>query len=322
MTAGEGLQFRRQRAEPTRFWVRFRPLLWPGSESPWLDLALGRLGGARHGASLEVSPARLDALDDLVYLPPVAVERRSERDRLAAVVLSRGLPVLVQLRPEESPPESPALAVFDPLPSLLSSDLEALAAVPPGATVVWGLVAGITDDPDLCRRGLAQLARAGAARVLAMVPQLEPRQKRQLAGSDEKVFARLFHGDPPSERMFARRVAEAGLARRFDRPEAPAGTPRPGNRRVAGRLAQIAELWLALGRPEADAQELFRAARQIEGAGHDLAALARDGNLGVLNWLSAKARNQVEAVLSAETPPLLAELEAEYLHGDEEEEGS
>ena len=79
------------------------------------------------------------------------------------------------------------------------------------------------------------------------------------------------------------------------------------------RLAQIAELWLRLERPEADAQELFRAARWIEEAEHDLAALAREGNLGVLAWLSDKARAQVEASLAVDLPPLLAELEAEYL---------
>ena len=184
--------------------------------------------------------------------------------------------------------------------------------------MVWGLVAGITDDAELCARGLALLARAGVERVLPRAPQLEPRQKRDLAGADEQAFERLFHGEAPAEREFARRAAAAGLATRLDRPDPPAGTPRPGNRRVAGRLAQIAELWLALGKPEADAQELFRAARWIEEAEHDLAALAREGNLGVLGWLSAKARRQVEASLGGSAPPLLARLEAEYLGVDEQ----
>ena len=317
-TATAGLAFRRQRAEPARLWVRFRPLRWPGPETPWLDLALGGLGASRPDASLELSPQRMDALDDLVYLPPTAPERRAERDRLAARLTDRGLPVLAQLRPGEASLAPPAVNVFDPLPALLAGDLEALAGLPAGATVVWGLVAGLTDGADLRDRGLALLRRAGAERVLPRAPRLEPRQKRELAGADERAFERLFHGETPAERDFARRAAAAGLATRFDRPDPPVGTPRPGNRRVAGRLVQVADLWLALGRPEADAQELFRAARWIEDADHDLAALAREGNLGVLGWLSDKARRQVEASLGGAEPPLLGKLEAEYLGTEEE----
>jgi hypothetical protein len=181
--------------------------------------------------------------------------------------------------------------------------------------VVWGLVAGISDGAELCQRGLERLAAAGVASLLPLAPGLEPRQKRQLAGSDERVFARLFHGEPPAERELARLAAAAGLATRFDRPPPPSGTPRPGNRLVAARLAQMGDYWLRLGRPEADGQELFRAARWIEAADHDLASLEREGNLGVLGWLSDKARRQVEDALATGIPPLLLELEAEYLGG-------
>ncbi len=316
--ATAGLAFRRQRAEPAHLWVRFRPRRWPGPESPWLDLALGGLGASRPDASLELAAERIDTLDDLVYLPPAAPERRGERDLLAARLTNRGLPVLAQLRPGEALLAAPAVNVFDPLPALLAGNLEPLAGLPTGSTVVWGLVAGLTDGSDLCDRGLALLGRAGVERVVPRAPRLEPRQKRDLAGADERAFERLFHGEEPSERTFARRAAAAGLATRLDRPDPPVGTPRPGNRRVAGRLAQIAELWLALGRPEADAQELFRAARWIEEAEHDLAALAREGNLGVLGWLSAKARRQVEASLGGAEPPLLGTLESEYLGADED----
>ncbi len=312
--AAAGLNFRRQRAEPAGFWVRYRPARWPGPEAPWLDLARAGLGTSRPLAPLAIPPARVDALDDLVYLPPVAPGRRADRDELAATLLGRGLPVLVQLAVDE-PPLPGAVSLFDPLPSLLAGDLDALAALPPGATVVWGLVAGITDAADLCKRGLERLAGAGVTRLLALAPGLEPRQKRQLAGSDERAFARLFHGEPPAERELARLAAAAGLATRFDRPPPPSGTPRPGNRMVAARLAQMGDFWLRLGRPEADGQELFRAARWIEAADHDLAALEREGNLGVLGWLSDKARRQVEAALTTGIPPLLLELEAEYLGG-------
>ncbi len=318
--AAAGLTFRRQRAEPAGFWIRYRPARWPGPEDPWLDLAAAGLGVSRPGAPLEAPAARIEALDDHVYLPPVAPDRRADRDRLVATLAANDLPVLVQLLVGEAPVPGATVTVFDPLPLLLDGDLEALAALPAGSTVVWGLVAGLSDGADTCQRGLERLARAATARVVAVVPELEPRQKRQLAGSDERAFARLFHGEPPSEREFARRAAAAGLATRFDRPPSPAGTPRPGNRLVAARLAQVADLWLRLGRPEADAQELFRAARWIEAADHDLAALEREGNLGVLGWLSDKARLQVEASLTAGMPPLLSELEREYLTGEPDTE--
>ena len=315
-TKAAELTFRRRRSEPAGFWIGYRPARWPGPETPWLDLAGGGLGASHPGAPLEAAAERVDALDDLVYLPPVAPDRRAERDRLAATLAARDLPILAQLAPGEAPVPAVTLNVVDPLPRLLAGEPEALAALPGGSTVVWGLVAGLTDDADLWRRGLEALAGAGAARVLAVVPDLEPREKRRLAGSDEAAFERLFHGRPPSEREFARRAAAAGLSTRLDRPPAPPGTPRPGNRRVAARLAQVADLWLRLGRPEADAQELFRAARWAEAAEHDLAALEREGNLGVLAWLSDKARDQVEAALGAGIPPLLEELEAEYLAAD------
>ena len=314
-TASAGLSFRQQRCEPAGFWIRHRPARWPGPETPWLDLARARLGVSRPGASLEIPAARLDAIDDLVHLPPVAPERRAERDELADALRRRRLPVLAQIRPGEDPLPG-AVNLFDPLPALLAGDLEPLAGLPAGATVVWGLVAGITDGERLCRRGLERLAGAGVTRVVGLAPELDPREKRRLAGSDEAAFVRLFHGAAASERAFARHAAAAGLATRFDRPTPAAGTPRPGNRLVAARLAQIADLWLKLERPEADAQELFRAARWIEAADHDLAALEREGNLGVLGWLSAKARRQVEEALTSGTPPLLVELEAEYLAGE------
>ena len=310
-TASAELSFRQQRAEPAGFWVRHRPARWPGPEAPWLDLARAGLGVSRPGASLAIRRRRLDAIDDLVYLPPVAGERRDERDELARALAARDLTFLAQLEPGEDPLPG-AVTVYDPLSLLLAGEARPLADLPEGATVVWGLIAGITDGADLCHRGLGRLADAGVARVVPMAPHLEPREKRQLAGSDEAVFTRLFHGVAASERAFARRAAAAGLATRFDRPTPAVGTPRPGNRLVAARLAQIADLWLKLERPEADAQELFRAARWIEAAEHDLGALEREGNLGVLGWLSDKARRQVEAALTAGTPPLLLELEEEY----------
>ena len=314
-----GLAFRGRRPEPAGFWIRHRPARWPGPETPWLDLAAGGLGTSRPDVALDREPRGLDAATDLVYLPPVAGARRDERDRLAAGLAERGLPLLVQLRPGETAPAAAAATIWDPLPQLVAGELDALSSLPAGAVVAWALIAGISDRASFVVSGLDHLVRAGVACVVPVAPELDPRQKRRLAGADEEAFASLFHGAPPSRRGFARLAAAAGLATRFDRPEPAMATPRSGNRRVAARLAQIADLWLRLGRAEGGAQELFRAARWIEEFEHDLAGLAREGNLGVLSWLSDTARRQVEECLAAETPPLLGELEAEYTGGGHHE---
>ena len=52
------------------------------------------------------------------------------------------------------------------MPLLLAGEARPLAELPEGATVVWGLIAGITDGEELCGRGLGRLADAAVARVV------------------------------------------------------------------------------------------------------------------------------------------------------------
>jgi hypothetical protein len=74
-----------------------------------------------------------------------------------------------------------------------------------------------------------------------------------------------------------------------------------------------AELWLRLARPVGQGQALYAAARQADRTTFDLAALAREGNLGVLGWLDPLARSLVKEVASTGRSALLKELTAEYV---------
>lgn len=316
------LSFRRQRPEPSRFWIRHRPARWPAADGPWLDLATGRLESGGTAGEPPPFDGALDRLDDLVYLPPVAASHAGWRDRLAAALVERGLAVLVQLLPEQAAPRAAgAIVCLDPLPGLLAGHGAAAVTLPAGGVVAYGLIAGRTDSRELLAATAERLAAAGAATLVPLAVELTPRQKRLLAGDDERAFERLFHGPPPSERAAARVVADRRLTPFFDRPPLGGRPDRQSNRRLAARLVQIADLWLRLGKAEAPAQELFRAARWIERSEHDLAALARDGNLGVLSWLEGPARRQLEAALDEDPPRVLGELRAAWLEGGGEGAG-
>lgn len=332
--------------EPGGFWIAFSPRggrgwrRWPGPDRPWLDLARGGRpvwsagsGDRPDGDADDTSLPDIgdEPLEDVLYLPPVAAEREEERRRLARRHARRGTPVLLQriagaggevaADPESSAAETGIHPVFDLLSPLLEGELDALADLPAGAAAVWPLLPGVTDDPELWREGCRRLAAVGAAAVQAVSPVLRPADRRHLAeGRDEDVFQALFHRPPPSPRGFAREARRHGLDPFPERP-----LPRPPlrgreNRRVAGLLGLAAELWHRLERPAARGQELFRAGRETDRTSLDLAALAREGNLGVLTWLAPVDRTFVEEALSGARPALLQELWEMYLH-DEEEQG-
>ena len=89
------------------------------------------------------------------------------------------------------------------------------------------------------------------------------------------------------------------------------------NRQAAARLATAAELSSAAGRAEGTGAEIWRAAREAEGFDRDLAALAREGRLGLLPWLAGPAREVVEAWADGRPAELFAQLEEEWLAGEE-----
>jgi hypothetical protein len=325
--------------EPACLWIRYAPRGWPAPPLPWLDLARGGLEAPGQGEA-ETGAARLPELaggpfDDVVWLPPVPEHLHDERDRLADRLLAAGTPVLVQAFPGERVAPPAATAVYDLTAALLSAtDVDEragenpellgergggvraeLSRLPRGSAALWPLVAGLTDDQHLVAAGLDALAAAGVAVVQPVVPRLSAGDRRRLAeGAGEGAFDRLFHGADADERAFARAAAARGLAFLLPRP-----LPRPplggaGNRRLAAWLAVAADLWLRLGRPPSQGQAFFRAARWADETGYDLPALAREGNLGVVETIDAASRALIEeAAASGREPALVAELIEHYV---------
>lgn len=314
----EAFRLTPQLAEPGRFWIRWRPRVWPGPGPPrrWTDLAAACLGVSAPEGAIDFHALALPdpAPDDVVYLPPVAAAQEPARRALAARLAAAGTPVLFQLAPGDPPATADLAAVWDLLEPLLAGDLSALSRLPAGAVAAWPLVAGLTDADELCAAGCARLAAAGAAAVQGLALELSPAEKRGLAeGRGEEVFRALFHGGAPSERAFASHARAHGLAVFAPRPLPPAPAWKAGNRRLGGRLALAAELWLRLGRPEGPAQALYRAARWADGETHDVARLAREGHLGLVPALDDTARRLLaEAADPAGAPGLLDELAAAY----------
>jgi hypothetical protein len=329
--------------EPARFWVRYTPRGWPPPAGPWTDIAAGALGAAagerdRGAAGRPLPDLAAPPLDDVLYLPPVPAAREAERRALARRRLADGTPVLLQVplggeavEPAERIAEAGATVVYDPLPALAAGGIDRLEralaragkGVAAGAVAVWPLVPGLADEAAAASRACVALAAAGIVAVQPLRLQLAPADRRRLAeAGGGGAFHALFHRPPPDERRFARAAAASGLVPLLWRP-----LPRPplagaGNRRLAGLLALAGELWLRIGRPEAQGQALFRAARWADGTAYEVAALAREGNLGVVEPLDAFARTVVEAALAGDgraTPPLIDELLAAWVAGSEEE---
>jgi hypothetical protein len=338
-----GLRVAAQLPDPGHLWIRYAPRAWEGPDRPWLDLAAGRLGrnraatsgsggsGGAPGAAVaegeqspegSILPPR--ALDDLLYLPPVAAGRAAERDALAAAALAGGTPVLIQVLLGDGAPvpavaaAAGAVVVVDLLAALLAGEVDRMAAAPPeAAAAVWPLLPGLTDDPGLWQRGCERLAAAGLRCLQALVPALEPGDRRRLAqgaGDAGQAFDALFHQPAPRERELARVAHRCGLAPFLPRPLPLPPQGRAENRRLAGLLALAGDLWLRVGRrPVEQAQALFRAARWLDATGYDVEALSREGNLAVVTALDPLARRAIAEAAGGGEPALLAELMAEYL---------
>lgn len=173
-----------------------------------------------------------------------------------------------------------------------------------GAAVVWPLVAGWTDQPELLASAMARLAAAGARRVAPRVLELAAPERRLLADRLQsawpEAFDALFHGGetPPDARAVRDAAEAAGLEPRLPRPLPAPPLPRRLRRarELAGRLIELGD---AAGD---DGPAYYRAARFLDRGEVDIDAAAREGNLGVLPWLEEPARAAVEAWLSEGAP--------------------
>lgn len=299
---------REHAGEQAGFWVRYAPRRWPFPDTPWIDLASGTLGGELEPDPGALAALRGERLDGVLYLPPVPRELAPARDALAAAHAARGTPVLVQLLPGDPPIASPepVVAVWDLLPFALGRGEG--VALGPGAAAAWPLLPGTAEEGTLAE-AIAAVAAAGIGALQGVALELAPHQRRALGAElSERRYLALFHGAPPSAAPVVRAAWAAGLEPLLPRPLPGPPLHGSGNAAIAGELAALGELCLRLGEPEPRAQALLRAARFVERAGHDLAALARDGNLGVLPWLEGEPRRVVEELLGGAQPTLRGEL--------------
>lgn len=313
-----------QLPEPERLWIRHSPRAWPLPPGPWTDAAAGRpgrvapLGGEPAGDLLAAAFPAGEELDDTVYLPPVPASREEERRELAARLAGAGAPVLLQVQAGDPPPAAaPGIAVVvDLLPVFLAGGpWPEPPAGPAGA--LWPLLPGLSDTPESWRRGLPSLA--GFAWVQGIALELAPGDRRRLveqAGDEafDALYLRPADGEGGRERAFAAAVAAAGPSPFAPRPE-PAGPPsvRADNRRLAAGLLLAGTLWLRLDRAAGQGQAFFRAARWVDRTAHPVAALAREGNLAVIEAVDPESRRLIADLVDGGRSPLLAGLEAEYL---------
>jgi hypothetical protein len=311
------LSWREHAPEPSRLWIRWTPKRWPALELPFLDLATRRIewpdaGGA--GADVELG-APAPPRRDLIALPPVAAPRAAERDALARAFSREGAPVLLQVVAGE-PPEAGEIVVLDLLAAVLGSADPLAGWRRPQAPlwVVLPLLPGVLDEAEL-DRWLARIVDLEPAAVAGIAPDLSPGDRRRIADAlDETLYEEVFHSHAPSERRFARRAEERGLSVFPARPGAPGAPPRlVRNRELAATLAEAGELWLRLGRSEPEGQALLAAARHLEATPLDLAAVVREGNLGVVSWLSATARAMLDERASTGRSGALEALRAAWL---------
>ena len=222
--------------------------------------------------------------------------------------------MLVQVLPGTLQARSGPAYVYDLMQVIATRQLEELTRLPAGSSILWPLVGGYTDDPALWQEILPGLAECGVSRVQGLAADLPPADRRRIVEiAGEQGFDRLFHGRPPSEREFASAVTRFGMEPFLARPLPKAPARLRGNRRLAEELALIGELWLRLGRSESRGQGFYRAARWIDREAHDLTALAREGNLGVVSWLDIDSRELVQEIVANGSTSLLAELREEYL---------
>ena len=305
--------------DPGKLWIRFTPKRWPTPEGPWVNFASGCLGPADLKRSTD--PIIFGSgPDDVVYLPATLPDFRGARDRCAEELAELGVPTVVQILPGEDRPGF-GQAILDLAPLLLANEQPTSTPDAFPEVVVWPLVAGITDRSECLAHWAPRLAAAGVQVVTVMKLELSAREKRDFAeGRPDSVFEALFHGAKASEQPLAVALAAHGLRPFSSRPETSGSPAFELRRRLAGLLAEAAELDLRCER-YGRGQDLYRAARYLDDSSVDLVALFRENNLRVLTWLDDAARGLLERALSGHEDALL-ERRATYLNRVETEENS
>ena len=259
---------------------------------------------------------------DVVYVPPLLVGHELLRVSIGEAAEAAGAPLLVQVvhgrlaGTTAGDLPSNAIMVLDVLDSLVCQaealreefrenrqpSLPLAPAPLQDATLVWPLISGWTDQPEVLSPAMVRFAVAGAHRVVPRSLELDARDRRLLAERLQKTwpeaFDALFHvGESAPDTAAFRSAAEAvGLEHRLPRPlPAP---PLPARlrraRELAGHLIELGDTAVTGG------DAYYRAARFFDRDEVDVEAADREGNLGVLPWLEDPVRRAVEQWLAAQ----------------------
>lgn len=318
----------RQLPEPAHFWISHVPRSWRFSSVLWTDLGRGALGGfKRSTADHDLPEYDLEHLDDLFYVPPVDKSLVGQRNELLGELVEARVPALVQLWPGETcDVEGEGLfPIYDLLQALLEGEIEQVLKLPEGVPVVWPLLPGISDHPETWDEGCELLAMRKVASAQPLTLELEAKERRALAeGRPDHTFDALFHGSRPSEHSFGRMAAEHGLSPFMERPRTGVSPRQINNRRLAAYLGVAGEMCLRMEKVS-QGQGLLRAARGAESTHHDMEALAREGNLRVMDWLDRHGLALVKELVEHGESGLYRTILKRYLGeidedaGDEEE---
>ncbi len=299
---------------PFRCWAAWEPRARPAAAAPALDLAAARLAWpGRAGA--DALPAEVPPEIEVVLVPPVLAELAARRDALAEGIEQAGGVALVQRLPGE-PRASRGIDLID-LTSVVLGERSLDGEVPlPAGNARWVLLPLL---PGVFTGGALDALLDAAARlepegILGIAPELAPADRRRIVErAGEQHFEAVFHGPVPAESEIAAAIRARGLAALPGLPE-PAGLSARAarDRRLAAALEEAGELWLRLGRSEPIGESLLAASRRLAAEPRDLAALAREGNLGLLEWLSAAARDVIVEESAGDGSALLRELRAAW----------
>lgn len=306
------MTWRESTPRPGALWVRWAPRRVPPVAQPRVAVPTAQIVWPTPDLDPSLSSQDLEAPSeaDVAYCP-TGLDGAEGLELRVRSARAAGCAVLIHASSEEPiVVDREAVLVWDLLAPLLAEPaaaeaaIESLLAHRPASARLWlvvPLLPGLFSEAGDLDKALAAARALAPECVVGVSPELSPADRRRLSELlGEARYEAVFHGAAPSERAFAVAARALGLAWRAPRP-ALIGLPprRARNREIAAALAEAGELWLRLGRGEPEGLALHVAARRADDAALDLAALAREGNLDVVDWLPPLARAIVAELAAA-----------------------